>query len=427
MEAICRHGAAWDTTRFVAMSDGLRETVSPGGIFERLLPHPKIPLVAGIIADRPEVHVLGISDEVVVVRSVITTSSEPYPTESWLRMSRIPTAAWHPDEPMLVVTTDEGLMRWTPEAVTPLPGPPTDGSYRWLAVDETGSRLWASPAAGDDDWESSEIFDLATGGVSDGPRWDTDVVAHPGKGLVATLNSDQGATIVLFATTRGGAHAELVFLDRALILDADGYEAPLFSPDGSRFAIRGNAYEQSLEVFDLVTLRRVFGTVLGDPSPGYPYPDDWQAQFRSWSRNNVAWTSPKDLLVGTPRGSIVRVDVLAGDAQVTHELGSAVCALTACADGMVLVSLADGDVRRIAPATPTPADLSSGDPAQVVGEFLDTCTEVAAAEMDDVLRLSDGLNEWQPGDLEAVTSANSDDPTWLQLQAFMNTTRAGGA
>jgi len=42
-------------------------------------------------------------------------------------------------------------------------------------------------------------------------------------------------------------------LRRALILDADGYQTPIFSADGRRFAIRGNAYVNSLEAFEFPT------------------------------------------------------------------------------------------------------------------------------------------------------------------------------
>jgi len=50
-------------------------------------------------------------------------------------------------------------------------------------------------------------------------------------------------------------------------LDADGYEAPVFSADGRRFAIRGNAYENSLAVFEFPSLKLVLATTLGIPAP----------------------------------------------------------------------------------------------------------------------------------------------------------------
>ena len=78
-------------------------------------------------------------------------------------------------------------------------------------------------------------------------------------------------------------------LSRALILDCDGYETPVFSADGRHFAIRGNAYDDSVEVFEFPSLTRVLATTLGEPSPGYPYPAEWLAQMRAWSRHNLAF------------------------------------------------------------------------------------------------------------------------------------------
>ena len=61
-------------------------------------------------------------------------------------------------------------------------------------------------------------------------------MAHPAGGLVATLQNDQGTTLVLFSRDTGPM---LRPLRRALILDCDGYETPVFSPDGRHFAVRG--------------------------------------------------------------------------------------------------------------------------------------------------------------------------------------------
>lgn len=88
---------------------------------------------------------------------------------------------------------------------------------------------------------------------------------------------------------------------RALILDCDGYGAPIFSPDGRQFALRGNAYDNSLEVFEFPSLRRVLGLTLGEPSPGYPYPQQRLDSMHAWSRHNVAFGSaPGVLWIGTP-------------------------------------------------------------------------------------------------------------------------------
>ena len=65
---------------------------------------------------------------------------------------------------------------------------------------------------------------------------------------------------------------EMRILRRALILDADGYETPIFSSDGRHLAIRGSAYAQTLHVFKFPSLHLVLATTLGEPNPGFPYP-----------------------------------------------------------------------------------------------------------------------------------------------------------
>ena len=63
---------------------------------------------------------------------------------------------------------------------------------------------------------------------------------HPAGGSAATLSSEQGATHGLFARIDEETDpGEMRILRRALILDADGYETPIFSSDGRRLAIRG--------------------------------------------------------------------------------------------------------------------------------------------------------------------------------------------
>src|ERR1035437_9899566 len=82
-------------------------------------------------------------------------------------------------------------------------------------------------------WESSDTLDLASGTVGVGPRWDTGIAAHPAGELVAALCSDQGATLGLFARVdQDSRPAAMRVLRRALILDADGYQTPVFSRTG---------------------------------------------------------------------------------------------------------------------------------------------------------------------------------------------------
>jgi hypothetical protein len=92
-----------------------------------------------------------------------------------------------------------------------------------------------------------------------------------------------------------------------MILDADGYKTPVFSADGRRFAIRGNAYENSLEVFEFPSLNRAFAVTLGEPHPGHPAPQEWREQYRAWSRYNIAFgaqvRAPRSLRRPPPAGS----------------------------------------------------------------------------------------------------------------------------
>ncbi|MET9262985.1 hypothetical protein [Amycolatopsis sp. NPDC004079] len=80
-----------------------------------------------------------------------------------------------------------------------------------------GQSLWTSPTP-PDLYDRSDAIDLDIGAVTPAPMWDGGIVAHPAGGLVATMQSDQGASFVLFS--RPGDR--LQFLDRALIVDSNG-------------------------------------------------------------------------------------------------------------------------------------------------------------------------------------------------------------
>lgn len=283
-----------------------------------------------------------------------------------------------------------------------------------MAFSPDGQTLWLSPGGGEDGWESSITLDLASGATAIGPRWDTGVAAYPGGGLLATLQSDQGATLVLFSRD---IEPILRPMRRALVLDCDGYETPIFSPDGRHFAVRGNAYDNSLEVFEFPSLRRVLGLTLGDPSPGYPYPQEWLDRMRAWSRHNVAFgSSPGVLWIGTPEGAVIEFEI--DGRQVTeHEAlpGSMVTALTAAATGELIVAGRDGTLLVLSGGRAGPAEASTA----AVTEFLAGTSEASVIDMDQ-LDLTDGNRTWQPGDLETVTDASDSDPSWLKIQAAMN-------
>jgi hypothetical protein len=305
----------------------------------------------------------------------------------------------------------------------------TGAAYREIAFSPDGQVLWASPSpeAKETPWQScSDAIDLASGAVTSGWGWDTGIAVHPGGGLVAALRSDQGATLVIFArASQAGTPTTMRVLRRAVILDADGYKTPVFSADGRRFAIRGNAYENSLEVFDFPSLDRAFAVTLGEPYPGHPAAPEWREHYRAWSRHNIAFGSqPGVLWVGTPTGSLVELD-LDNEHAVAHDVlaGSTVTALCATPAGGLLVATGAGDLALIsvvgdsAPSHPADARM----PHELVTAFLDASPEVPAdGDLENLLLLTNGTRTWDPDALKTVTAATSTDPTWLQLRAAVN-------
>jgi len=391
--------------------------------------HPRLPLVAGLDSERPAIHVWDCGAGQLDELGTVGADSPAYgDAVGWERRKRTPAAAWHPDQPLLVVAGESGVMRWTSAGLTELAGLPPAAAYRSLAFSPDGHTLWASPSSGDEGtaWKSSDSVDLASGTIGAGPRWDTGVAAHPAGGLVATLCSDQGATLGIFARVdQDSTPATMRVLRRALILDADGYQTPVFSADGRYFAIRGNAYENSLDVFEFPSLDRVLATTLGEPSPGYPYPQQWLEQYRAWSRHNIAFgAQPGVLWVGTPAGALVEVD-LDNQHVAGHDVlaGSPVTALGATATGELAVASGGGDLVLVSVPAASPAvHPAGGDTLRaMITAFLDATSEVPDnGDLETHLVLTDGARTWQPGDLAAVTAATTTDPAWLQLRAAIN-------
>jgi hypothetical protein len=217
-------------------------------------------------------------------------------------------------------------------------------------------------------------------------------------------------------------------LRRALILDADGYQTPVFSADGRHFAIRGNAYENSLEAFEFPSLDRVLATTLGEPDPGYPYPQEWLDQMRAWSRHNIAFgLQPGVLWVGTPTGTLVEVD-LDNQHLVGHDVlaGSPVTGLGATATGELVVASGGGDLALVSvPAASAKVHAADSDTLRaMVTAFLDATSEVPDdGDLETHLVVTDGVRTWESDDLATVTTATTADPTWLQLQAAINNAR----
>ena len=347
----------------------------------------------------------------------------------WERAARTPAVAWHPHQPLLVVSGESGLCQWTPAGVAEPEGAPADASYRSLAFSPDGQTLWASPSLRDEGggWESSDALDLASGSITAGPRWDTGVTEHPGGGVVAMLASDQGATHCLFARVdQGTAPAVMRPLRRALILDCDGYETPLFSADGRHMAVRGNAYGNSVQVFEFPSLHRVMATTLGDPNPGYPYPQEWLDQMTSWSRHNIAFgPQPGVLWIATPAGGLVEVDVETHHA-TEHDVltGSRLSALAATATGGFVVAGSGGELVLLSVLSDsTQPRTTSRDVSRAAAvAFLEATAEVPkyGADLESHLVLTDGTRTWEADDLATVTTAGATDPTWLRLQAAIN-------
>ncbi|WP_212830597.1 hypothetical protein [Catellatospora sp. TT07R-123] len=331
--------------------------------------------------------------------------------------------AWHPYEPLLLVTGQQGVTSWTPDGVHPLAGVPAGAAYRDLAFSPDGRTLWASPSSigGEDAWEFSDSVDLRTGTVRVGPRWDTGVVEHPGGGLVLTYRSDQAATLGVFASVdEQVAPGAMRALRRALILDVDGYEAPVFSADGRHFAIRGNAYAHTLQVFEFPSLTCVVSELLARPDVG-------DAEVDAWSRHNIAFgAGPGVLWVATPSGTLVRIDVDADDV-TAHEVspGVGLTALATMAAGELVAATGDGGLLLLAVRDDAVVPDLDAARAAVAG-FVAATVELPDGEdpdEDEDFALTDGDREWEQSDLDAVAAAEPSDPTWLQLRAAINAVR----
>jgi hypothetical protein len=391
--------------------------------------HPALPLAAGFDWERPAVRVWSYETGELRDLGTIGGDSAAYADTPTWKLRQAPGVAWHPRQPVLLAASEGAVVRWTPEGVSRMDALRPAAAYRYLAFSPDGQTLWAwpSPDAMEDRWNHCcDAIDLASGTVRTGRGWDTGVAVHPGGGLAATLRSDQGATLGLFARVdQDSTPAVMRLLRKGLILDADGYETPVFSSDGRHFAIRGNAYENSLEVFEFPSLSRVLATTLGEPNPGYPYPQDWLEQMRAWSKYNIAFgPKPGVLWVGTPAGTLIEID-LDNRQAVAHDVlaGSKVIALCATAAGDLLVATGEGDLVlasvRTQSAQGHAADARA--PRALVAAFLGATSEVPDdGDLESHLVVTNGTRTWEPGDLEAVTTATEADPSWLQLRAAIN-------
>ena len=170
---------------------------------------------------------------------------------------------------------------------------------------------------------------------------------HPSGQLIATLQSEQGATTVLFATGEGGP-TPMRLRRRALILDCDGYEVPEFTPDGRYLAVRGDAYGNSVSVFEFPSLTKVLAMPLGEPRPNGPgFPSsEWIEQMRAWSRYAMVFGRQSGALwIGTPTGMLMEIDLQAGRV-VEHDVltGARVTAIGALATGGLVIAGGGGEL-----------------------------------------------------------------------------------
>lgn len=108
-----------------------RVQVDGGGSVERLACHPRLPLVAGLGSERPAVHVWEHrAGQLHEVGSVGAESRGYGDAVGWNRAKRTPAVAWHPEEPLLVVAEEGGVLRWTPAGLSEPEGVPPLAHYR---------------------------------------------------------------------------------------------------------------------------------------------------------------------------------------------------------------------------------------------------------------------------------------------------------
>ncbi|MFC7479854.1 hypothetical protein ACFQX7_07115 [Luedemannella flava] len=175
------------------------------------------------------------------------------------------------------------------------------------------------------------------------------------------------------------------------------------------------------------SLERVLGTILGDPNPGYPYPDEWVEQMRAWSRHNTAFgAEPGVLWIGTPDGELLRLDVTDQEADQHDVLaGSPVTALAAMATGELVVASGGGELVLVSVPAGAAAPRDAAALRALVTTFVDSTSDVPDddEDLEEHLVVTDGTRTWEMSDWESVLSAEDTDPTWLQLQAAINNAR----
>jgi WD40 repeat protein len=390
--------------------------------------HPRLPLVAGEELNSQVAHVWDFGGG--QLREVGTISEAAGGRHVTYRLAM----AWEAGESLLVAAGN-GIMgaagivaRWTPAGVAGLGGLPPSAGYSYLEFSPDGRALWASPSRDDSGWALSDIVDLDSGIIWAAQRWDTGVAVHPAGGLVATLASEAGATQVVFPSLpdQGRAPAAMRLLRRALILDHDGYQPPVFSPDGRYLAIRGNSYGHSLDVFEFPSLSRVLATDLEPCRAGMNADEQWD-WFCSWSGQNIAFgAQPGVLWTGTPAGMLTETD-LESHQTASHDVldGSPVTGLAATASGDLIVATRAGDLALVSvPASRTTAPAADALQAQAAAFRASTSVVPDDRELWAHLVVTDGVRTWEPDDLATITTTTAADPAWLRMTAASNDARS---
>src|SRR5262245_56413329 len=78
--------------------------IAGGSFVERLVCHSRLPLIAGLDSARPAVHVWELVPAGLRELAFIHADAAEYPAEIWMRQDFVPSMAWHPREPRLLVT-----------------------------------------------------------------------------------------------------------------------------------------------------------------------------------------------------------------------------------------------------------------------------------------------------------------------------------
>jgi WD40 repeat protein len=323
---------------------------------------------------------------------------------------------------------EDGLKETVTQTRTIRREPP---AYSFAGFSPTGSMLWASPSEnpeGDRDGWGSDWFSAEQGATgSKFWRWDTDLVLHPEGVLMAAFESNQGATLLRFASVAKGPDGErLQTWRRAQVIDVDGYEGLTFSPRGDRFLYRGNAYEDVGYVHEFPSLKLLAVVPFmpeGEDRKSWSQrldrllPETWRRLYWSHRENLVFSPDGESLLMGLVSGHLAEVDLATMTLRGTARIHAGpLCALRVRhRDGLLAVADFEGLLRLYRlPHTPASPDTT----ARPLTEAFLAATEPAPGRAGwDDLKLTDGEREWGEEALEGDLPDNA--PTWARLGAMI--------